>query len=73
MPVEVIAKAPKAPLVAPPTIPVKPIFPEPEVMVRALAPFATLSKVLVNENAPLAVPLTLLLSVIPAFRITGPV
>ena len=73
VPVEVIANAPKIPLATPPTIPVKPILPEPDVIVNAFAAPAALSRVLVNESAPFALPLSLLLIVMPAFKTAGPV
>ena len=73
VPVEVIPNAPKAPLAAPPTTPVNPMLPEPDVIVNEFAALVALSSVLVNETAPLALPLPVLFSVIPAFKITGPV
>ena len=59
MPVDVTTNAPSAPLVAPPIIPVKPIAPEPEVIVKplpadaVLPTLAVLLSVLANETVPL--------------------
>ena len=59
VPVEVIANAPSAPLVAPPIMPLKPIAPEPDVIVKplpadaVLPTLAALLSVLANETVPL--------------------
>ena len=78
VPVEVKARAPKAPLDPPPTIPVKVMLPEPEVMVRPLAAEAVLPalgaelRVELKPTAPLAEAL-LEFRVTPALSTTGPV
>ena len=72
VPVEVSERVPSAPLVAPPTTPVKVRLPEPAVMVSALAALVALSTVLVKENTPLALAL-LEFKVTPALSTTGPV
>ena len=73
VPVEVTASAPSAPLVAPPTTPVKVMLPEPEVKVSALAALAALSTVLVKENTPFELPVPVEFKVTPALSTTGPV
>ena len=73
VPVEVNERAPSAPLVAPPTTPVKVRLPEPEVMVRPLAALVALSTVSVKENTPLELPVPVEFKVTPALSTTGPV
>ena len=68
VPVVLTVKAPSAPLVAPPTIPVKVTLPEPEVTVSGLAAKAAL--LTVEEKATV---LLVAVAVTDEVRTTGPV